>query len=164
MEETMFGCSMCSALCCSVPPEMTTEEEVQFAIESGAEVLAVEKDGVYLIAIAQQNGVCPFLDNGECSVYDNRFLRCRQFNCVAQTLTPTELLSEANFKKLPSLLGTPRDGVAMPPVFFDRDFVDGNNIKVVSVEEAIEKINTVNTGTVLDFLVSTVASVSAYAK
>jgi len=92
-----FGCSSCSSFCCITPPMLNGEVELSKAIALGADVVATKldpQDEAYYVSVAKDaRGVCPFLlEEGGCSIYEERFDVCKRFVCKATGMDHAQFL------------------------------------------------------------------------
>lgn len=81
--EIMKGvCIRCGAHCCKYGGAIATELEVQAVVESGyANHFEMVADNVFITRWGDK-GVCPYLVESECSIYEVRPLRCRVYPVI----------------------------------------------------------------------------------
>jgi len=99
-DDVLFDCSHCNAICCINPPQLHDLKEVKKAIELGAKVLitpSTQGEGYHaLIDKEVEVSGCPFWKNSSCSIYEDRFLVCREYLCSSyKTITNKELKSSS---------------------------------------------------------------------
>ena len=75
-----FNCELCKGVCCLNPPNVRVYEGSK-AVEMGASLISFRTSRGYYVSIRPNGDTCPFWENGNCSVYENRFQACRNFEC-----------------------------------------------------------------------------------
>jgi len=114
------NCNMCKGMCCFNPPALHSKEEIDFALEKGCTLLCIKTNKGYNISIKAKEEQCPFLYNGNCSIYKDRFLACKEFNCKALDKN----IDEVDVNDFITLDSTNQ---SMSITYFTEEFI--NNIK-----------------------------------
>jgi len=70
-------CDKCDARCCTYNHILLEESERFKYISNDIENII----GSYLV-LPMNHGKCPYLSGNKCSIYDNRPISCRTFECV----------------------------------------------------------------------------------
>ena len=128
-------CSECNGLCCINPPEVRSLEELKFATQNKAKVLGLKVDtNRYILTIAKEDGACKFLnkENGECSVYENRFEACKLLDCK---LISENGITLEEFKN--GAIGIKKE--YSKPVFFDKKTIKRYKVKIADKDYILKK-------------------------
>ena len=73
-------CKECGAACCKWNYTIyLTQEEMDWVLQSNPDYVD-KTDGIR--ALLFKDGQCPYLKDGRCSIYEDRFSVCRRFDCV----------------------------------------------------------------------------------
>ncbi|TFG09264.1 YkgJ family cysteine cluster protein [Candidatus Thorarchaeota archaeon] len=72
-------CIRCGALCCRLGGAVATRNEVEAIIDAGYEDYFKQVSPDVFITHWGREGVCPYLQDDTCSIYEVRPLRCRAF-------------------------------------------------------------------------------------
>jgi Fe-S-cluster containining protein len=145
----MFGCNLCSGVCCINPPLLRTFEEGMRAKSYGVEIVATPRDTGYLIAIAKKDDTCPFLKNGECSIYDDRFESCKMYECDLKNVTPAEAVIKLVFT--PECLNEQPKTVKPKTLTKEQIKIIGADI-ITSQDELMQKLALTNPETVMELI------------
>jgi Fe-S-cluster containining protein len=93
--EVNVPCGECNK-CCSLSPLLTPEE-----FESGKYVytfMKTEFDEGPVVAIPRNKNGCIYLIDGKCSIYDDRPMSCRIFDCRNTIFEKYKKIAEEKFK------------------------------------------------------------------
>jgi len=134
-----FNCEKCSGICCVNPPELRNIDEIKKAIDMDVKIyLIVEGDLVIGAGVAKVAKKCPFLANGKCSIYDERFEACKWFECVSKDEGKFDI---REYQKLFRTNKYVKPDKAFKPIKKDEivKLIKIDNIEFVNVAEYVEK-------------------------
>ena len=136
-----FDCSMCSGVCCYSPPQLSSMDELRFAIDHGVDLIASKVlDNGYYISIDRREGKCPFLgDDGKCTIYEDRFYVCRWFKCRSYCV---DIEHDEGLNFFEGLI-VPKEPAEMMALFSEH-IVEEHCIQVVDRDEMMQKVNAVS--------------------
>jgi len=135
-----FDCKLCKGICCLNPPSVRVYEANK-AIELGASLISFKTDEGYYVSVKPDGDMCPFWENGECSIYENRFQACRDFECEAMGENPDTLASIDNISVIIKVFKTSKkEPIDKNGVFWMKKDIEKYGIPVVEEKEFIEII------------------------
>lgn len=87
-------CGTCNACCKLLSPHLTPEE-----ISSGQYPISFVQgtDGPVVVLYRHKDGGCGMLVNDKCSIYENRPIACRQFDCRKGHHDKTNIVAKEKF-------------------------------------------------------------------
>ncbi len=141
----IFNCDKCKAICCYNPPQISNIDEFDFAKSQGVEIVAFKiNKKKYAVMIAKKNDKCPFLmeNDNKCSIYENRFLSCKNYKCAFYNQEINLFIDPFNF--LAGLQGQ-NTNKNIPILLVDEKFIKKEKIKVLTKNELIEKVYATDT-------------------
>jgi Fe-S-cluster containining protein len=137
-----WDCSRCTGVCCLTPPALYEEEIAKaYSLKPDITIIAVEiKDNKYAVSIAKdsETDTCPFLVEGKCSIYNDRFKACRDYTCKALDNT-VELMSKVSWSNRLNKMVTSSTPVNAIPLV-DYFSMDGR-VEITTREDAILRVN-----------------------
>ena len=149
-----FTCENCAGVCCVAPPMLNGINEIKFAKSLRVEVIATEyKDDKYMVAIAKKDGICPLLKGNNCSVHDNKFKACRNFNCewlnIEKDLVVDKYIATFDFNSINQ--GIPKN----EPYTISKSTAKKLDLNIVGRDEAIKKTVLADFKIIADFFLET---------
>jgi len=138
----MKSCNNCSAICCIAPPQLSGEDEILKALVYGVDVVAIknkDSEDEYVAFVKKKNYVCPFLEDGKCRIYSDRFEACRNFECIALSFEDVNKVQPTN---LPFFTTNRKSEVK--PNAVSREFLRMHDIRVIDEYEAMSLITVSN--------------------
>ena len=132
-------CSKCNAFCCVNPPQLSGVEEVVKALSKRSPSVIVSvcemNDGNFIAMVEPENRVCPFIKDNQCSIHDDHFKACGEFNCKA---TEEMLLDSKLYKGLLFHALTFNAEKLNQPDLLTREEVDRLQLPIKSRSELID--------------------------
>jgi len=159
-----FDCSLCAGMCCVTPPALASIEEIEKAQNLGANLKYCKIDNKEHIFIAKKGNKCQFLDkDGNCSIYEDRFLTCKSFKCALLHKT-TSYLTETDFGGVIEAVNTNTGEKIENLGIFEKGVADRFNIEEVSIPEAFQMSNMVDLATIIKLFSDTLYKIEGVSK
>ena len=136
-----FGCELCRGICCLNPPNVK-RSEAEKAKRLGAEMVSFKRYEGYYVSIKPNGDMCPFWEDGSCSIYDERFESCRNFECKAIGEDPLRLTKLSNPFMVIDMFRNPKRtySAKREDVFWSKEEIEKYAIPVVSEQEFIKLV------------------------
>ena len=132
------SCERCSGVCCINPPSLQSTDEIERALNLGAELVGIDIDyenDIYAVSVRKKEGVCPFLKDGNCSVYTDRFKACKAFECKGIY----DEFDVSSFDEVQEAFIT-NINEKLLPIYFKKNTLDKYGIEIIGIDQAIAEL------------------------
>ena len=134
-----LSCDICRGICCYTPPQLKNKNEYDIAVRNNAKKYIrafKQSNGKYVLMLIKKNGKCPFLDNGKCKIYNERFEVCRLYKCRDFEKDIKEPYTLDEFGKNLEEVKKPENTIFE----VSKSFIRKENIKVIDFIGLMEKV------------------------
>ena len=134
-------CEICKGICCYNPPQIADENEYKTAkkyVKEYIRAFKLNNNDYALLLIKNNNNKCPFLENGKCKIYNERFNACKVYRCRDYEKD----VKEYSLNEFIENLENTKEKVNTSFKIFkvDKSFLEKENIEIININEIMEQV------------------------